>query len=348
MINGLRARICCPRAINIPIMKNIRKSACIGIDLGGTNLRAALVDRSGKIIESRTTQVETELGAESVSKKLLAQCRTLIGSAAKLGVEVSAAGMGVAGKIDRAGGLVIFSPNLPVLDGYPLGQVIRQNLAIPIYMENDANVFGLGESFAGSARGVRNWVGITLGTGTGGCLFLDGKLWEGDGLGFSAEIGHMIVEPGGPACPCGSHGCLEAFASARALVSGARRAVNDLDLKDGPLHVLEKEGKLDAQTIYECAKKADRVAVALFDKMGWALGICLANIFSALGIRRAVIGGGVSSAWDLFIGPLEKTLAGNCSMLDPGLAHVMRSRPENDAALVGAARLCRRGVPVGG
>ena len=225
-------------------MKNIEKSACIGVDLGGTNLRAALVDRSGKIIESRTTQVDTELGAESVSKKLLAQCRTLIGSAAKLGLEVSAAGLGVAGKIDRAGGLVIFSPNLPVLDGYPLGQVIRQNLAIPVYMENDANVFGLGESFTGAARGVRNWVGITLGTGTGGCLFLDGKLWEGDGLGFSAEIGHMIVEPGGPACPCGSKGCLEAFASARALVSGAKRAVNEQKLKDGPLHALEKEGKL--------------------------------------------------------------------------------------------------------
>ncbi len=329
-------------------MKNIEKSACIGVDLGGTNLRAALVDRFGEIIESRTTRVEIELGAESVSKKLLAQCRTLIGAAAKLGLKVSGAGLGVAGKIDRAGGLVIFSPNLPVLDGYPLGQVIRQNLSIPVYMENDANVFGLGESFTGAARGVRNWAGITLGTGTGGCLFLDGKLWEGDGLGFSAEIGHMIVEPGGPACPCGSKGCLEAFASARALVSGAKRAVNEQKLKEGPLHVLEKEGKLSAQTIYECAGKGDPAALALFDKMGWALGICLASIFSALGIRHAVIGGGVSSAWDLFIGPLEKALAKNCSMLDPGLALVKRSLQGNDSALVGAAQLCRGGIPVGG
>ena len=328
-------------------MKNIEKSACIGVDLGGTNLRAALVDRSGKIIESRTTHVETELGAESVSKKLLAQCRTLIGAAAKLGLKVFGAGLGVAGKIDRAGGLVIFSPNLPVLDGYPLGQVIRQNLSIPVYMENDANVFGLGESFTGAARGVRNWAGITLGTGTGGCLFLDGKLWEGDGLGFSAEIGHMIVEPGGPACPCGSKGCLEAFASARALVSGAKRALNERKSEVGPLHVLEKEGKLSAQTIYECAGKGDPAALALFDKMGWALGICLASIFSALGIRHAVIGGGVSSAWDLFIGPLEKALAQNCSMLDPGLALVKRSLQGNDSALVGAAQLCRGGIPVG-
>ncbi|MGA2400375.1 MAG: ROK family protein [Syntrophobacteraceae bacterium] len=332
-------------------MKNIEKSACIGVDLGGTNLRAALVDRSGEIIESRITQVPLDRGAERISKKLLAQCRALVRSAAKLGMEVGAIGLAVAGKIDRAGGSVIFSPNLPVLDGYPLGHDIRRNLGIPVCMENDANAFGLGESFTGAARGVRNWVGITLGTGTGGCLFLNGKLWEGDDLGFSAEIGHMIVEPGGPVCPCGSEGCLEAFASARALVSGARRAVHEQKNEESPLRALESEGKLSAQAIYACAKRGDPTALALFDKMGRALGICLANIFSALGIRRAVIGGGVSTAWDLFIGPLEKALAQNCSMLDPGLAVVTQSRLGNDAALIGAARLAagagrRVGEPV--
>jgi glucokinase len=209
-------------------------------------------------------------------------------------------------------------------------------------MENDANVFGLGESWAGAARGVRNWVGIVVGTGTGGCLFLNGKLWEGDGLGFSAEVGHMIVEPGGPACPCGSKGCLESFASARALISGAKKAVCDQRLKEGPLHALDREGKLSAHTIYACAKQGDPAAMALFDKMGWALGICLANIFSALAIRHAVIGGGVSSAWDLFIGSLEKTLAQNSSMLDPGAAVILRSRLGNDAALIGATRLSRK------
>ena len=193
-------------------MKKIEKIAYIGVDLGGTNLKTALVNHAGKILEFRIAQVHLEQGAESVSTELLVQCRALVHSAAKLGLKVAAIGLGVAGKIDRSTGSVIFSPNLPVLDGYPLGQELGRNLQIPVCMENDANVFGLGESWAGAARGVRNWVGIVLGTGTGGCLFLNGKLWEGDGLGFSAEIGHMIVEPGGPACPCGSKGCLEAFA----------------------------------------------------------------------------------------------------------------------------------------
>jgi len=320
-------------------MKEIEKTACIGVDLGGTNLRTALVSRSGKILASRAAHVRLERGAESVAGELIAQCRALVRSAAKLGLNVAAIGLGVAGKIDRSAGSVIFSPNLPVLNGYPIGHDLEKNLQIPVCMENDANVFGIGESWAGAARGIRNWVGITLGTGTGGCLFLNGKLWEGDRLGFSAELGHMIVEPGGPACPCGSKGCLEAFASARALVSGAERAVLDGRIKEGRLHALERASKLSAQTVYACAKKGDPTALTLFDKMGWALGVCLANVFSALGIRHAVIGGGVSPAWDLFIGPLEKALAQSASMLAPGAAVILRTRLGNDAALIGAARL---------
>jgi glucokinase len=322
-------------------MKKIVNSANIGVDLGGTNLRAALVDSRGKIIESRITRVPQTGGAESILKELASQCRALRHAAANLGLHVGAIGLGVAGKIDRAGGAVIFSPNLPALDGYPLGRDLEGDLEIPVRMENDANAFGLGESWTGAARGIRNWVGITLGTGTGGCLFLDGKLWEGDGLGFAGEIGHMIVEPDGPLCPCGCKGCLEAFASARALVSGARRAVFEKELKGSALHALEAEGKLSAQTIHERARMGDPTAMALFDKMGWALGICLASVFSLLGISHAVIGGGVSAAWDLFSGPLEKALALNCSMLGPGPASVTRGLLGDNAALIGAARLSR-------
>ncbi len=319
-------------------MENPKKIACIGIDLGGTNLRAALVSRSGKILDRRVTRA-AELEAESILTELAARCRDLVQSGAARGIETVAAGLGVAGKIDPSNGMVVFSPNLPVLDGYPLGRLLQKTLRLPVYMENDANVFCLGESFAGAAKGFRNWVGIVLGTGTGGCLFLNGKLWEGDRLGFSGEIGHMIVELGGPPCPCGSNGCLEAFASARALVTGARRALRVPGIKEGPLGELERAGKLSAKTIYECAKHGDPAALELFDKMGWALGLALANLFSALGIRRAVIGGGVGGAWDLFIDSLENTLARNCSMLGPEGALIQRGRLGDDAALIGAARL---------
>ena len=229
-----------------------------------------------------------------------------------------------------------FFPNLPALDGYPLGRKLTEQTGLPVFMENDANVFCLGEAKAGAAAGIGNWVGITLGTGTGGCLFLKGSLWEGDGLGFSAEIGHMIIEPGGPPCPCGSRGCLEAFASARALIRGAENIIRERNISDGPLYDLFRANSLEAESIYDCARNGDRTAEALFHKMGWALGIAVANLFTVLGIRHAVIGGGVSSSWDLFIEPLKEVLARNLSMLEPDRAVVLRSSLGDDAALIGA------------
>lgn len=314
------------------------KSAFIGVDIGGTNLRTALVDRSGKILRVLKTEVLIERGAVQASEKLFAQCRSLVEIAASIGICVEAVGLGVAGKIDGAAGRVVFSPNLPALDGYPLGAELEAKLGIPVFMENDANVFGLGEDWTGAAKGIENWVGITMGTGTGGCLFLGGRIWKGDDLGFSAEAGHMIVQPDGPKCPCGSRGCLETFASARALVSGAKRIVERKGPEAGPLFRLVQQGTLTAEAIHLCANAGDPAARGLFDKMGWALGIALANIFTLLGIRHAVIGGNVSDAWNLFIEPLKTTLSGNLSMLEPDRAVVLRRALGDEAALIGAAR----------
>jgi glucokinase len=319
-------------------MQKSQKLASLGIDLGGTNLRAALVDQAGKVLDLRLEQA-ADLDPQAVLEKLVFCCRQLIGSGVARGFKVVSAGLGVAGKIDSSKGLVVFSPNLPNLNGYRLGQNLEDALQLPVFTANDADVFGLGESFAGAARGFANWVGIVLGTGAGGCLFFDGKLWEGDHLGFCAEIGHMIVEPGGPACPCGSKGCLESFASARALVDGAKRALSARKITEGPLRELEKTGKLSARAIFECAQNGDTLCLELFEKMGWALGLTLANLFSALGIRRAVIGGGVGGAFELFIGPLEKTLAANCSMLGRQRPRIVRGLLGDSAALIGAARL---------
>ncbi len=324
-------------------MQKSKDLASIGIDLGGTNLRAALVDRSGKILDMRLARA-ADLDAQTILEKLVGCCRELIGSGNARGFRVPAAGLGVAGKIESSKGLVVFSPNLPNLNGYRLGKNLEDALRLPVRMENDANVFGLGESFAGAARGFANWVGIVLGTGAGGCLFLDGKLWEGDHLGFCAEFGHIIVEPGGPQCPCGSKGCLESFASARALVSGARRALDARKIKEGPLRELDNAGKLSAEVIYRYAKNGDPLCLELFDKMGWALGLAISNLFSALGMRRAVIGGGVGGAFELFIGSLQKTLAANCSMLGRQRPEIVRGLLGDSAALIGAARL----IPVSG
>jgi glucokinase len=314
----------------------MKKKVSIGVDVGGTNLRSAVVDGSGTILLSARTEVHADLGARFISEKLVSQCFELKQKATDLGLEVCAIGLGVAGKIHKESGRVIFSPNLPALDGHPLGSELAGQTGLPVYMENDANVFCLGEAKAGVAAEIGNWAGITLGTGTGGCLLLNGNLWEGDGLGFSAEIGHMIIEPGGPSCPCGSRGCLEAFASARALIRGAERIIRETNISDGPLYDLFRANSLQADAIFDCARNGDPAAVELFRKMGWALGIAIANLFTVLGIRHAVIGGGVSSSWDLFIEPLKKELARSLSMLEPDRAVVLRTSLGDDAALIGA------------
>jgi glucokinase len=321
----------------------MNRKVFIGVDVGGTHLRSALVDVSGKILEWRKAEIRIDLGANAAFQKLLLQCEDLAKSAANGGLQTEAVGLAVAGKIDKAGGRVIFSPNLRALDGYPLGCELREKMGLPVYMENDANAFGLGENWAGAARGIENWIGITLGTGVGGCLFLNGVLWEGDGLGFSGEVGHMVVEPGGPACLCGSNGCLEAFASSRALVEGAAKIVSD-GLTQGALHDLWKEGRLSSESLFECARGGDRTAGELFRMMGWALGIALSNLFTVLGIRHAVVGGGVSNAWEQFIGPLRTSLSRNISMLDPNRTVILRGSLGDAAALIGAARLAYEAV----
>jgi len=313
----------------------------IGVDVGGTHMRAALVDARQTVLASRKVATQAELGPEQVSRRLAELCRELMRTAGDKGGHVSAIGLGVAGRIDPAQGRVLFSPNLSTMNGCPFAFELREQTRVPVYMENDANVFGLGEQWLRSERGPDNWLGVTLGTGVGGCLILGGRLWSGDHLGFSAEIGHTIVDPAGPECLCGLRGCLEAHSSARALVQGVAAHIARGDLTDGPLFELFSAGMLTAEAVYQSAKQGNALALKLFERMGWALGLAIGNAFSLLGIGRAIIGGGVSAGWDLFIDPLHKSLREHCSMLGPEEMIVMLSERPNEAALLGAARLAQ-------
>ncbi len=317
----------------------MRKNTFIGIDIGGTNMRAAVVDTTGSILHHLKIPTEILEGAEQATENLLEMCRALVQWAEDAGLKVQGVGMGVAGKIDAQRGLVVFSPNLPAMNQFPLGVRLQEALGIPVVMENDANVFGLGEDWVGSARDWTNWVGLTLGTGVGGVLILDRRLWQGDHLGFVSEIGHLIVDPAGPRCACGSKGCLEAHASGRALLEGLEIAARQGRLVTGRLFDLWQKDKVTAETIYQSGVEGDPISLKLFERMGWALGIALSNIFMLLGIRSALIGGGVSAGWDLFIEPLMESLRSSNKFLDADDAVVKKSLLGDDAALIGAARL---------
>ena len=311
----------------------------IGVDLGGTHMRTALIDRSGNILRRQRTATDISHGVEQTTQRLIAECRAQMVAAGEFGGTIAGIGLGVAGKVDHKRGWVIFSPNLPAMRDYPLGPEIERSLGLPVLMENDANAFGSGESWVGAGRGIPNWVGLTLGTGVGGCLILHGKIWNGDDLGFAGEIGHLIVHPEGRQCACGLKGCLEAHASGSALLHFVTDAANKGALTSGPLYELWNNGKLNAREIYHCSVAGDAVAKKAFSRMGWALGLALANLFTVLGIRTAIIGGGVSAGWDQFIEPLRKSLADHSSMLVVADAVIQKSALGDDAALLGAARL---------
>ncbi len=310
----------------------------IGLDVGGTFIKGAVVDGDGSVLHEFRMDTRVSEGPENFVSRLCAKLDDIRKKMGTTGHKVVAVGMGVAGKILQREGKIVFSPNLMPLNGYPLASELQKRLDIPAFMDNDANAFGIGESWKGAGRDHENWLGITLGTGVGGVLILNDNRWNGDDIGFVAEIGHTIVYPDGPLCNCGKKGCLEAIASATGLVRGAKEAIEKGE-RDTELYEAWKNNTLDPVIISRAAERGDRLANCLFDRFGNALGIAISNTFNLLGITTCIIGGGVSEAWPRFIGRVMATIGEVNSMIDPDSVTVKRATLGNRAAALGAARL---------
>lgn len=315
-------------------------------DIGGTNVRLSLIGIRGEIYSIIKKEVK-EASREDPSLFLAYikdWCRDLIEEAGRSGLSVVGLGFGIAGKIDYRKGVVVFSPNLPVINGIPLVSELSLTFSLPVALENDANVFGLGEAWMGCAVEWKNWLGITLGTGVGGCIFFDGKLWRGDEeAGFAGEIGHTTVIPDGFQCACGKKGCLEAYSSEgglkRQVLADVREDWKHCPVKPSdPEFYLENSGDLTARDLFRQAERGDVYAKYLFDRFGRMLGIGISNVFTTLGIYRAVIGGGVSNAWNFFECSLYRALKEHCSMLDVEKVVILKSLLGDRAALLGAAK----------
>jgi glucokinase len=271
-------------------------SYAIGVDLGGTNLRAAAVDESGVMLAKISEETEVRRGRERVVDDLCRSVAALIRQMrADTGGEPRGIGVGVPGLIDSETGRLVESPNLPGWSDFDVKGEIERRLGATVILENDANCAAVGEHWLGAARGFKSMCMYTLGTGVGGGWILDGRLWRGWN-GMAAELGHCNVYPDGHICGCGSHGCLEQYASATAVVRMAREA-----LAEGWQSELSQHGeRLDSHAIYECAMRGDEVAREVFERVGRALGLAIATMVNAMNLPIHVIGGGVSSAWDAF------------------------------------------------
>lgn len=261
------------------------KKFAIGIDLGGTNLRVALVSEDGEIIR-KIKRPSSERIVDSILESL-----------SEIGHEgVKGIGLGIAGLIDRKNNRVFASPNLRAVEGLDIVGELRRRFDVPVFIENDANAAALGEKIGGAGRGFNNFVLLTLGTGIGGGMIYKGELVE-----LSSEIGHMSINADAEKCPCGNIGCLENYASARAMVSKAVAL-----LEKGSESLLSKccKGsiyKITPEDIYRIALEGDTLSREILRDAGKYLGVGLANIINIMSPEAIILAGGLIGAWNIYI-----------------------------------------------
>jgi glucokinase len=301
----------------------MQKQYAIGIDLGGTNLRVALVSREGDIIKK--IKVPTD---EGILETVIQAIRELFSP------QVTGIGIGVAGLIDRKSGRVLISPNLNIVEEINLIEEIRKKFAVPVCIENDANSAALGELWTGAARNLSHFVLFTLGTGIGGGIVYNKKL-----LHIPAEIGHMSIVPDGEKCHCGNYGCLESYAAARAILS---KVVSVLGQgRESILHQYYEGNiyKITAEDVFKAALDGDNLARELLKSAGRYLGIGIANIINLLGPEAIILTGGLIGAWDIYVVEAIKEASRRAFKELFEAVEIIPAQLLDDAGVIGAAGL---------
>jgi glucokinase len=269
----------------------------IGVDLGGTNLRIAAITSEGKIIEKIALPARLELGRDHVIGDMCDAIRSLSDKHRSVG-KFLGAGVGIPGVLDIEAGILRKSANLPGWNDYRVRDAIEQRLGASVFLNHDAKVAALGEQWLGAGRGVDNMAMVTLGTGIGGAIILNGKIYYGMN-GMSGEFGHVTIEPEGVPCGCGNRGCAERYASATAVVRMAREAIA-AGHAPALAKAAESEPEFGAHTVFNLAMQGDEDARRIYRRFGEVLGILLAGLVNVLNLDVFVIGGGVADAWDAF------------------------------------------------
>lgn len=299
-------------------------------DLGGTHLRVALVDKTGQIHKQLKRQTPKDDSPEAIVS-------ALAGIADEWrhgdGGPIIAASVMVPGAVNAQQSVVLQAPNLPSLLNFEFKAVLQERLGWPVVLENDANAAAIGEMWLGAARGCSDVVSVTLGTGVGGGVVLDGKLWRG-AHGSAGEIGHTTVDPfGGLKCKCGNTGCLELFASATAIARMAHEGLSRFP--DSPL----RDGEITAEKVYAAGRSGDELALAVFQRAGRYLGVGLANLMSLIDPEMIVISGGVVNGWDLFQAAMYQEVSERAFRATAQQVKIARAECGDNAGLLGAARL---------
>jgi glucokinase len=311
----------------------------LGIDIGGTNLVVGSVSEDGsRIVATASEPTRAEAGATDVLERLVGLADRAIAATRKdvPGAEILGVGVGAPGPLDTKRGIVLLTPNLGWVN-LPLRQIMHDRLGLPATLDNDANCAVLGEWWVGAARGARHAIGITIGTGIGGGLILDGKLYHG-ASDVAGEIGHTTIDTEGRRCKCGNYGCLEAYASGPNI---ALRAVEEIEagaVSRLPSLVGGDLSKVTAQTVYQAAQDGDDLALEVVNDTARFLGVGIGNLLNVFNPEAVVVCGGVTLAGDHLFVPLRREVARRAFKPAVSACRIVPGELAGTAGVYGAAK----------
>ncbi len=308
-------------------------SFCIGVDLGGTFIKAGVVNDRGDIVDSLQIPTGVEANSSSVVMQNIKDSIKNLMEKNK-DKKIKAIGVGVPGIADDKGNINIFS-NIRVFENYPMAKELSQEFKLPVFVDNDANNAATGEFLFGAGKGMNNFFVITVGTGIGAGIFINGKIYHGKN-GCAGEVGHMLIDLDGRPCGCGNYGCWEAFASASAIIKRAKSLV-----RKGVKTTLIKyyPDNINAKVIVEEAKAGDKISMEIFDEMCRYLGLGIANIVNILNPECCIIGGGVSGSKEFLLDKVKFYTSLYAIPYAYEVFTIKLAEMGNDAGILGSAAL---------
>ncbi len=317
---------------------NMQGTYAVGVDVGGTNIRAGVITRDGRKLGEGRRPARAQEGLAVTQQMIIETVEDAIRSAGVARAELIGIGMGVPGRHNSAEGVVLYSPNFAGWTNVQLLAPIAAQFGVSTFMRNDVKTASMGEYYFGAGRGHRHIVMITLGTGIGGSLIADGRLMLGSGEGF-AEVGHMTVAPTGRLCGCGNQGCWEAMAGRDAIIERAWRA-----LQSGRPSVLGDltgfdHTKITPALVAKAAQDGDLLAKEVLEETGTWVGLGVANLIQLYNPEVFIIGGGIAQAGDLLFSTIQRTVNWRARMVPANTVKIVPAALGDDAGIFGGAVL---------
>jgi len=309
----------------------------IGIDLGGTNIVAAVVDEKYNIIAKAKTPTAVPRSAELIFDDIAKVCKEAVEKAGLTMNDISSIGLGTPGTVN-SDGVIEFANNLNFDNVSAKDMIIERLGDKPVYVANDANCAALGEAYAGCGNGAKNFIAVTLGTGVGSGVIIDGKIVTGVN-NAGGECGHMVIVVDGEACTCGRHGCWEAYASATALINQTKKAMEQYP--DSVMHQLAKEeGKVSGKTAFDAMRRGDIAGIKVVDQYIKYVACGIINLVNALQPEIICVGGGICNEGETLLRPLRRYIeAERYSVYSKIQTKILKAELGNDAGIIGAAIL---------